>query len=369
MLTTDSAGQEHTVSFLREVLTRLAAFKLPPTPENFAWIYRQLQRENNLPVAADYLNDLAVLEHAIGAFDQLFVADAWLNGKLVEMRETLVAAGIPETKKRQQIKQHLEEVIQRKEELLYHLAESSIALKTSIAEVVREIGRLSGSVGGFQTNLVKYQELVDNCHDITDARRVMALVAQDTRKLNESLAEHEQSMGRSFGKLQESGAAILSNLATQAPGAGMPVASRTLHPVSPTALSSEALVKRVREPGFENGVLMLVELVDAVADANAVKQFSELLATKVDRAMLLGYWGGARFVFVMPNVGPARALVVAREVGKEVERLGREAIGPSLVFSYGIAAYQPTEDNAQGFDKAFELASGNMRPMRDVVAA
>ena len=45
---TGSQQVSHTASLVREVLTRLTAFKLPPTPENFAWVYRQVQREQNL---------------------------------------------------------------------------------------------------------------------------------------------------------------------------------------------------------------------------------------------------------------------------------------------------------------------------------
>lgn len=366
---TPDQEQTHTVSFLREVLSRLAAFKLPPTPENFAWVYRQLQREHNMPVSAEYVNDLAILEHAINAFDQLFVADSWLNAKLSEMRETLGSKALAENKKRQAIKQALEEIVQRKEELLYHLAEASLALKSSVTEVVREIGKLSSSVGGFQTNLSKYQELVDNCHDITDARRVMSLVAHDTKKLNDSLVDHEEAMNKNFVKLQESGALILANLNSQPQPAAAEGADDERHGVSPTALATEALLKRVREAEFANGVLLLVELSDHNADKDRVRRFSELLATKVDRGMLLGYWGGSQFVFVMPQVGPARALVMAREIGKEVERLTREQPATGLTFSYGIAGYQNNDHNGQAFYKAFELAFGNLRPMKDVIAA
>ena len=365
-----SGGEHsHTVSFLREVLSRLAAFKLPPTPENFAWVYRQLQREHNMPVSAEYVNDLAVLEHALNAFDQLFVADAWLNSKLVEMRELLNSNGIPESKKRAQIKALLEDLVARKEDLLYHLAESSLALKSSITEVVREIGRLSAAVGGFQTNLTKYQELVDGCHDLSDARRVMTLVAHDTKKLNESLYEHEAAMGKNFSRLQESGAIILSNLNQHAQAKADELESRADESgVSPLIVSGEQLVKRVRDPEFASGVLLLMELAETGNDAQRLRRFSDLLATKIDRATLLGHWGGSQFVFVLPNVGPARALVVAREIGKEIERAVREGRGDALNFSYGIAAYQDHDQNAQALHKAFELAYGNLRPMRDVLA-
>ena len=364
-----SHEQTHTVSFLREVLSRLAAFKLPPTPENFAWVYRQLQREHDIPVSAEYVNDLAVLEHALSAFDRLFVADAWLNGKLVEIRELLATQGMPESKKRAQVKAQLEEVIHRKEELLYHLAESSLSLKSSITEVVREIGRLSAAVGGFQTNLVKYQELVDGCHDLADARRVMSLVAHDTKKLNEAMFEHESAMGKNFSRLQESGAMILSNLNQDAQTKVTELESRAdVSGISPLVVPAEQLVKRVRDPDFANGVLLLMEMSESGASAEKLRRFSDLLATKVDRATMLGHWGGAQFVFVMPNVGPARALVIAREIGKEIERAVREGRGEPLNFSYGIAAYQENDQNGQALHKAFELAYGNLRPMRDVLA-
>jgi hypothetical protein len=342
--------QTHTVSFLREVLSRLAAFKLPPTPENFAWVYRQLQREHDLPTSAEYVNDLAILEHAITAFDQLFVADAWLNGKLAEMRELLASQAVPESKKRQQVKELLEEIVQRKEELLYHLAESSLALKSSVTEVVREIGKLSASVGGFQTNLAKYQELVDNCHDLSDARRVMSLVAHDTKKLNESLYEHEAAMNKNFAKLQESGAMILANLNQHAKEKAAEIqANADKQGVSPAALPQAQFLKRLKE--------------------RRVKRMSELLADKVESEMLLGYWGRGQFVIVMPNVGPARALVIARELGKEVEALAREQAGTSLAFSYGIASYVDNDASAQAFYSALEGAAGNLRPMKDVLAA
>ena len=364
-----SHEQTHTVSFLREVLSRLAAFKLPPTPENFAWVYRQLQREHDIPVSAEYVNDLAVLEHALSAFDRLFVADAWLNGKLVEIRELLATQGMPESKKRAQVKAQLEEVIHRKEELLYHLAESSLSLKSSITEVVREIGRLSAAVGGFQTNLVKYQELVDGCHDLADARRVMSLVAHVTKKLNEAMFEHESAMGKNFSRLQESGAMILSNLNQDAQTKVTELESRAdVSGISPLVVPAEQLVKRVRDPDFANGVLLLMEMSESGASAEKLRRFSDLLATKVDRATMLGHWGGAQFVFVMPNVGPARALVIAREIGKEIERAVREGRGEPLNFSYGIAAYQENDQNGQALHKAFELAYGNLRPMRDVLA-
>lgn len=359
--------QAHTVSFLREVLSRLATLKIPPTPENFAWVYRQLQREYKMPVTSEYANDLAILEHAINAFDQLFVADAWLNNKLAEIRELLASPAAPEARKRQQVKELLEEVVRRKEELLYHLAESSLALKSSITDVVKEIGKLSASVGGFQTNLASYQELVDSCHDLSDARRVMSLVAHDTRKLNEALAEHESIMNRNFERLQESGSHILANLNAHHRSGGAPAGEQKIA-VSPTAMSAQQLLERLQDPDFVSGVILLVELAEANAGERKVRRFSELIATKVDRAMLLGYWGGSQFVFVMPNVGPARALVIAREIGKEAERIGRETPHAAVPFNYGIASYQENGPDSAAFHMAFELAFGNLRPMKDVIA-
>ena len=137
-------------------------------------------------------------------------------------------------------------------------------------------------------------------------------------------------------------------------------------------LPAEQLLKRLREPDLANGVLLLMEMADRSADEARIKRFSELLATKVERQVLLGYWGDAQFVFVLPNVGPARALVLAREIGKLIEGLARgvagERLAESLAFSYGIASYQDNDSSAQSFYKGFELAYGNLRPMRDVLA-
>jgi len=363
------SNQSHTVSFLREVLSRLAAFKLPPTPENFAWVYRQLQREQNIPVSAEYVNELAILEHAIGAFDQLFVGDAWLNGKLAEIREMLGSTAIAEDKKRKQVKLLLEEIGGRKEELLYHLAESSIGLKTSVTEVVKEIGRLSASVGGFSTNLGKYQELVENCHDIADARKVIALVADDTRKLNKSLVEHEAHVQKSYDQIQESGSMVLANVDINklSKNGKMPL-SGISHPVAPSILNSEGLVARVKQPAFASACLMLVELAEYNASEARVKAFSELLATKADRSIALGYWGGSQFVFVMPNFSAARAAAIAKEIAHDAARpAGKD--GQPMVFHYGIAHYTDGDATAEAFYKAFELAFANLRPMEDALAA
>lgn len=360
----------HTASFVREVLNRLTAFKLPPTPENFAWVYRQLQREHNLPGAADYVNDLAILEHAINAFDQLFIADDWLNAKLAELRELLGSTSLPDEKKRIQAKAHLEEIVCRKEELLYHLAESSLALKSSITDVVKEIGKLSTSMGGFSTNLAKYQELVENCHDVQDARRVLLMVGTDVKKLNDALVVHEQTVTQNFWKIQESGGQLLGTL-SYAPSIKPPqgasnasTASDLKHAISTAALRSEELLRRVTEPEFKSAVLLLVELAEGQAGELSVKRFSELLAARTDPSIMLGYWGAAQFVFVMPNAGPARALMLARELGHDVSKAAREAPGRSLAFSYGIASYVDNDSEAQPFYKAFELAFENLRPLK-----
>lgn len=361
---TGSQQVSHTASLVREVLTRLTAFKLPPTPENFAWVYRQVQREQNLPTSVEYVNDLAILEHALNCFDQLFVADAWLNGKLSELRELIGATGVQEAKKRTQVKQLLEEVLKRKEEMLFHLAESSLALRSSISEIVKEIGKLSGSVGGFQSNLGKYQGLLENCHDVADARRVLLLVANDTKKLNESLYDHEQAVGKNFSRLQESGALILSNLNQTMEKKPAPSAKRE---ISKAAVSSEQILKRVVEPEYASAVLLLVELADLQADEDRVGRFSEMLAARAER-LLFGYWGGSQFVFVLPNASPAKALLLARELGTDAARLGRETKGLSLSFSYGIASYVDGDKDSQVFYKAFELAFGNLRPMKEIAA-
>jgi hypothetical protein len=362
-------NQSHTVSFLREVLSRLAAFKLPPTPENFAWVYRQLQREQNLPVSAEYVNELAILEHALGAFDQLFVADAWLNGKLAELRELLSAPALVEDKKRKQVKLLLEEITGRKEELLYHLAESSIGLKTSVTEVVKEIGRLSASVGGFSTNLTKYQELVENCHDIADARKVIALIADDTRKLNVALIQHETHVQKTYDQIQESGSMVLANLDVnkRSKNGKMPL-SGVSHPVAGSILDAEGLVARIKQPGFSNACLMLIELAEYNASEGRVKAFSELLAAKAERSAALGYWGGSQFVFVMPNFSAARAAAIAGEIAGEAARApaGKEA--QPLAFHFGIAQYTDGDATAEAFYKAFELAFANLRPMEDAIA-
>jgi hypothetical protein len=362
-----TSNQSHTVSFLREVLSRLAAFKLPPTPENFSRVYRQLQREQNLPVSAEYVNELAILEHAVNAFDQLFIADAWLNGKLAEMRELLSSNAVPEDKKRRQVKLLLEEIAGRKEELLYHIAESSIGLKSSVTEVVKEIGKLSASVGGFSTNLSKYQELVENCHDIADARKVITLIADDTRKLNKSLVEHEAQVQKSYNQIQESGSLVMANLhMSKANNTGRMPLSGINHPVAASVLDSEALLSRIKKPPFVNAVLMLVELSEFNAPDTRVKAFSEVLASKVDPEIALGYWGGSQFVIAIPEGIAARALALAREVAVQVDRIARDTGSQPLVFHYGISTYEGNDETAQAFYQAFELAFGNLAPMEEL---
>ena len=375
---------KHTVSFLREVLARLSLQQLVPTPENFAWTYRELQREQKLPVAEHYENDLDALHHAVNAFDQLFVADAWLNAKLEELREVLTSNSISTPVKRQQVKGQLEAIAERKEDLLFHLAESSLSLKAAIADVVREVGKLSSVVGGFQLNLGRYQDLVDNCHDISDARRVMTMVAAETKRLNESLCEHESSVAKNFSTLRESGSAILDSL-VQHERVIPTISARNnalnaRHAVATAVIDADTLLARVRGADFEDGVLLVVQLADPKSSPDTIRRFSELLATKLDRAMLLGYLGGTQFIFVMPNAGAARALImareIAREVEREVEREGQREVqrhvrnSPSvkLNFEYGTAGYSDNDHSAVVFHNAFELALGNLRPMRDALA-
>lgn len=363
---TGSHPVSHTASLVREVLTRLTALKLPPTPENFAWVYRQVQREQNLPSSVEYVNDLAVLEHALQAFDQLFITDAWLNAKLQDLRETLAAAGTPEQKKRDKVKLLLEEVMRRKEELLYHLADSSLALRASIAEIVKEISKLSGSVGGFQANLGKYESLIDNCHDVADARRLLLLAANDAKKLNEALYDHEQSVGKNFSRLKESGATILSNLKPMQ--SEKPAPEKKPAPAAGPAMKSDAIIAKVTTPEYSAAVLLLVELSDIQADEARVARFAEMLATKVRPPALLGHWGGAQFLFVLPNASPAKALILSRELASEAARITRDTPESQLGFTYGIASYVDNDKDAQPFYKAFELAFGNLRPMKEMAA-
>ena len=73
-------------------------------------------------------------------------------------------------------------------------------------------------------------------------------------------------------------------------------------------------------------------------------------------------------MFVLPNASPAKALLLARQLGTDVAALGRETKGLSLSFSYGIASYVDSDKDSQVFYKAFELAFGNLRPMKEIAA-
>ncbi len=368
---TNGNSSAQTVAFLREVLSEIARQKVPPTPENFARVYRDVQRARGLPVSTEYVSELSVLDHAIKTFDELFVADAWLGGKLAELRDVLAADELGEDDKRRGAKLLLQEVEARKAELLYHLDQSSGDLKRSVGDVVSEIGRIATTVGGFRTNITRYQALVETIGDVADARRVMARVADDTRKLDQTLSEHEEQVTRSAVKIEEAGAMLMGGVsANRGEATGrMPLAGSS-HPVAQGVLSSQELLARLTKLERPEGVLVLVELAEYDPNEARVRQLSDLCETCAKAsgsAWLIGYWGGSQFVHVLPGGHANDALNLVRALSSEVI-LAQAALADPLTFNFGIASNDRISGDGQGFYVAFERAFSEMQSM-DALAA
>jgi hypothetical protein len=360
-------SQSTSVAFLRQVLSRLAARGEAPDPENFARAWRELRRENGLPLPVEYVNDMSVLEHAIDAFDDLFVGDAWLRGKLGELRELLAAESSSEEIRRRQVKLLIDEIDGRKEELLYHLAESSGDIKRSLAALVDEMGLVGITLSDFQSSIERYRGLAERTRDLREARRLMSLMVDDTRRFDEALDDHRARVMRDAGVLEAAGEVMLGSLSPQHLAAAARMhGQHPAHPVSGGVLDAQTLLERLHGPGFGDAGILLVELAEPDPEPARVTAFSALCADCLEFPVLLGYWGGGQFVYVIPGAGREQALAVARTLRRGVLR---DHASPPLAFRFGADAYSGLGPTAGAFFDAFEAALVGLQSMQQAPGA
>ncbi len=360
-------SQPSTIAFLRQVLSRVAARGEAPDPENFARAWRELRRENGLPVAVEYVNDMAVLEHALDALDELFVGDAWLRGKLGELRELLAVEGLPEDTRRRQVKLLIDEIEGRKEELLYHLAESSGDIKRSISSLVDEIGLVGVAVSDFQLSIERYRDLAERARDLREARRLMSLVADDTRRFDEALDDHRARVLRDAGVLEAAGEVMLGSLSPAHLAAAARMRPQApLQPVSSGVMDGQALLEQLHVPAFVNALLLLVELAEADPEPERTTAFSALCAECLEFPVLLACWGGGQFVYVIPGGHREQGLAIARALRRTVLR---DRSSPPLAFRFGVQAYADLRPTLSEFFDAFEAALGGLQPMQQAPGA
>lgn len=361
-----SASPPSTLEFLRAVLARLAERQRAPSPENFARAWRELRHEHGLPVGTEYVDATAVLEHAISAFDDLFVGDAWLRGKLAELREVVIADGVAEETRHRQVKMLIEEIDGRKGELLYHLAESSGDLRRSVGAVIDEVGRIGDTVEDFQGSIGRYRTLVQGARDAREVRRIMSLVVDDARRLDDALQAHRARVRESAQILEAAGSIVLGNLSpAHLAAADRLHPSGPTHPVSDSILGPDDMLSRMAEPAFADGAVLLVELADADAAEDQILAFSSCCVDCLAFPVLLGYWGGSQFVYLLPRGGVDQAIDLARALRLAVLR---SSATDSIVFNYGAAAYRDLDPTGTAFFGAFEAALADLRPMQAVRA-
>jgi hypothetical protein len=123
------------------------------------------------------------------------------------------------------------------------------------------------------------------------------------------------------------------------------------------------MLARIADPAFADGAVLLVELTQADAPEEQVLAWSACCVQCLAWPVLLGYWGGSQFVYIVPGGELEQGLDLARALRLAVLR---SSATESLTFQYGAARYRGLDPTGAAFFGAFEAALADLRPMQAV---
>lgn len=348
------------VHVLRAVLEKLAQYKLPPSPTNFASVYEEVEKELGLPPKRYCVSDMDLLLNSISAFDGLLISNDWLNAKTSDLK-SVIQDNSDESAKSKTIKSILDEILQKKEGIMLEYAQNSTAFKTSIAKLMAEISEVGKTMGGFEGNLSAHQKQLENCYDIKDAQELIQAIAGEVSAMGKRVGSvqdviksAEEDLRKSMRKLMSANVALASEVekanidhltgALNRRGLDLALGQLTHY---------EAVVMVLDMDNFK----LLNDTYGHIMGDLALKLLTGIVKKCIRESDIFVRYGGEEFVVILPGATLDRAFAIAERIRSEVEKLevlhkGQKA---KVTLSGGIANLSFVEQmSAQdAFNEAF----------------
>lgn len=194
-LPTTTAADRFAPLVIKDVLTRLAARNLPPTPENFAWMYRQVMHARDLPIDIQYTSEVVALRHALSAFENLLIGNAWLANRFKALTAVAQDLGRTEVDRTEHAKTILNEIVEGKQHALLQAARLITDTREAISELLVQAAELADSVSEGRDTFVRAARLAEDCHDLDDIQGALRAIARDAKKLNHKIQTTDQMFG------------------------------------------------------------------------------------------------------------------------------------------------------------------------------
>jgi hypothetical protein len=196
--TTTQRGDRLAPIIIREVLERMGARGLQPTPENFAWTYRQVVRAKGLPTELQYTSEIVALQHALGAFEDLLIGNAWLAGRFRALAAVAEDATRTEDERTSHARVLLDEVASGKEQALQQAAKLVVETREAVAELLVQVRGLADQVASGRDTFARALRLAEDATDVDDFRRALDAIARDAKRLGRSVKSNGRTMVTSY---------------------------------------------------------------------------------------------------------------------------------------------------------------------------
>jgi hypothetical protein len=177
---------------IKDVLARLADRSLPPTPENFAWMYRQVMHARNLPTELQYTSEIVALRHALGAFENLLIGNAWLSNRFKALTAIAQDVGRTEVDRTEHAKQILNEIVEGRQAVMLQAARLVTDTREAISELISQVAELTDCVADGRETFERAARLTEDCLDMDDVQGALRAIARDTKKLNHTLSTSDK---------------------------------------------------------------------------------------------------------------------------------------------------------------------------------
>lgn len=189
---------------LRAVLEKLAQCRLTPNPENFSRVYREISVSMGLEDVSAQLSDMDLLTRALSALEGLVLPNEELIDRLWRLRNVLTSETLSEPERKRLATQLLQDIVDRKEQVLLELGTTSLEFKASMGDLIEEVDKLSSSITGFESSMSKYKTSLAECYTLEEARTIVAQVLVEVSSLNKAILTSHSKFGNVREDLQES---------------------------------------------------------------------------------------------------------------------------------------------------------------------
>ncbi len=217
-----AAGDRLGPSVMKEVLHRLAQRRLEPTPENFSRVYREVSSAFAVQVGRQYTNETMALRHALEAFENLLIGNAWVNGKFRELGRVVADDTARDEVRLASVRKVLNEVMEGKEQALHQAARLVVEMREAVNEMIVQAQELAHHVSSSRATFARASQLADDCFDLADVRRAMDAIARDARRLNRAAEDGKKELVTGFSQFATSSRYLLGPPVAGAPRSPSP---------------------------------------------------------------------------------------------------------------------------------------------------